>query len=87
MENWYQSVEKRILKILPKLRFTLEHISTGFGIDFVEHYHKMGFRVLGTITAHHLLLTLDDVIGGKLRPDHFCMPIPKTPEDKIENPS
>lgn len=37
---------------------------------------------LGTITLHHLETTLDDVIGGKLRPHLFCKPIPKRPSDR-----
>src|SRR6185436_3212620 len=35
-----------------------------------------------TITAHHLVLTLDDVVGGELKPHNFCKPIAKRYEDR-----
>jgi dihydroorotase len=34
------------------------------------------------VTAHHLEITLDDVIGDKLRPHHFCKPVAKRPQDR-----
>jgi dihydroorotase len=34
------------------------------------------------ITLHHLLITLDDVAGGMLKPHLFCKPIAKRPEDR-----
>jgi dihydroorotase len=38
-------------------------------------------NLYATITVHHLLLTLDDVVGGMMMPHHFCKPIAKRPED------
>ena len=35
-----------------------------------------------TVTLQHLLITLDDVAGGMLRPHLFCKPIAKRPEDR-----
>jgi len=32
--------------------------------------------------VHHLLLTLDDVVGGELAPHNFCKPIAKRPADR-----
>lgn len=61
------------------LRIVLEHLSTASAVRCVK---MLSDKVAATITAHHLLLTLDDVIGDKLRPDHFCKPIPKRPEDR-----
>jgi dihydroorotase len=37
--------------------------------------------VTATVTVHHLCLTLDDVLGGELKPHHFCKPVAKRPED------
>ena len=31
---------------------------------------------------HHLIITLDDVAGGMLKPHLFCKPIAKRPEDR-----
>ncbi|MDX9835885.1 MAG: hypothetical protein RBT36_11845, partial [Desulfobulbus sp.] len=39
-------------------------------------------NVVATVTLHHLLITLDDVAGGLLRPDLFYKPIAKIPRDR-----
>lgn len=62
----------------PKLKIVLEHISTRHALRCVE---SLGENVGATVTLHHLMLTLDDVVGGKLNPHNFCKPIPKTPDD------
>jgi len=63
----------------PRLRIVLEHISSAAGLRTVRALPE---TVAGTITAHHLLLTLDDLIGGLLNPHHFCKPVVKTPQDR-----
>ena len=63
----------------PKLRIVLEHLSTAAAVRCVEDAPE---TVAATITAHHLLLTLDDVVGALLEPHHFCKPIPKGPDDR-----
>lgn len=68
-----------LAKNFPKLRIVLEHISTAKAVERVQ---SLPNTVAATITAHHLLLTLDDVIGGKLRPHNFCLPIAKRPKDR-----
>lgn len=66
----------------PKLRMTLEHISTRSGLECIRSLRRVSHKVFGTITVHHMLRTLDSVIGKKLEPDEFCMPIPQRPEDR-----
>jgi dihydroorotase len=39
-------------------------------------------NLYATITVHHLIITLDDVAGGMLKPHLFCKPIAKRPEDR-----
>lgn len=63
----------------PKLRIVLEHVTTAAGVQKV---HDLGDNVVATITAHHLFLTLDDVLGSRLHPHHFCMPVAKRPHDR-----
>jgi len=63
----------------PKLKIVVEHVSTMVGVGMVG---LCGPNVAATITVHHMLLTLDDVIGDKLCPHHFCKPIAKTEEDR-----
>lgn len=59
----------------PKLRIVLEHITT-------EKAARLVYRlpnVAATITAHHMLLTWDNVIGDH---DCLCMPCAKSEEDR-----
>jgi len=65
----------------PRLKIVLEHITTAAGIKSVT---ELPDTVAGTITVHHLLLTLDDVVGGNIQPHHFCKPLAKRPEDLVE---
>lgn len=66
----------------PGLRMTLEHITDARSVELIRELQTHGIKIAGTITTHHLLLTLDDVVGDKLRPDNFCKPIAKTPADR-----
>jgi len=63
----------------PKLKVVIEHATTEAAVEFVREH---GENVAATITAHHLALTLDDVVGGMLSPHNFCKPVAKRPEDK-----
>lgn len=78
--------EKRFLRIFerlasdfPDLKMVFEHVSTKEAVALVE---KLGPNVAATITAHHLMLTLNNVIGDGLRPHNACMPMPKGFEDR-----
>ncbi|KAE8549989.1 hypothetical protein EYB25_008514 [Talaromyces marneffei] len=61
----------------PKLRIVLEHVSTKQGLDAVR---ACGPNVAGTITAHHLHITIDDAVSDVF---NFCKPVAKTPEDRL----
>ena len=63
----------------PRLRLVLEHVSSAAGIDAVL---EDGPLTAGTLTVHHLLYTLDDMLGGRLDPHLFCKPLLKRPEDR-----
>ena len=63
----------------PKLKIVLEHITTEKAFVWIL---SMPRHVAATITVHHLLLTLDDVVGGFISPHNFCKPIAKRPEDR-----
>lgn len=68
---------KHIAETFPKLHVIMEHITTADAVDFLDKHDNLS----ATVTLHHLLITLDDVIGGLLEPDLFCKPIAKTPRD------
>lgn len=62
----------------PNLKIIMEHISTKGLTVLLDTYENL----YATITLHHLLYTLDDVLGGMLNPHLFCKPILKRPEDR-----
>jgi dihydroorotase len=63
----------------PRLKIVLEHVSTEEAINAVS---ALGDNVAATITAHHLCLTLNDVIGSGVNPHNACMPMPKDFNDR-----
>ncbi len=77
-ENGFLYVLRDICKFFPRLKIVLEHITTKDAVDFV----KMFDNLAATVTYHHLLLTLNDVIGVKIRPHNYCLPTAKRPADK-----
>ncbi|TIC92591.1 putative dihydroorotase [Colletotrichum higginsianum] len=60
----------------PKLRIILEHCTTAEAVEAVK---ACGPNVSGTITCHHLFITIDDVVGDAL---NFCKPVAKLPADR-----
>jgi dihydroorotase len=68
-----------ISRAFPNLRIVLEHVTTE---EAVETVRLLPYNVSATITVHHLFTTLDDVIGGMLRPHLFCKPVAKTEGDR-----
>lgn len=69
-----------LAKMFPRLRIVFEHLSTESAVKAV---YALPATVAATITVHHLIHTLDDVIGDSLRPHHFCKPLPKRPADRF----
>ncbi len=62
----------------PRLRICMEHITTAAAVRLLDEFENL----CATVTLQHLLITLDDVAGGLLRPHLFCKPIAKRPEDR-----
>ncbi len=63
----------------PRLRIVMEHVTTSYA---VERVIAAGPRVAATITPHHLLMTIDDVLAWGLQPRNYCKPVAKTPRDR-----
>jgi len=78
-ETAFLPTVEKILAAWPKLRVVLEHLSTKEAVDFVRSGPD---RLCATITAHHLLFTIDDMVGEGLNPHLFCKPILKTAADR-----
>ncbi|MCP4455977.1 MAG: dihydroorotase [Planctomycetes bacterium] len=77
-EREFLGVYQWLAENFPRLRIVMEHITTADAIEFLGRFSN----VSATVTLHHLLITLDDVIGGLMKPDLFCKPIAKTPHDR-----
>ncbi|KAI9823139.1 MAG: hypothetical protein M1832_002582 [Thelocarpon impressellum] len=60
----------------PSLRIVLEHVSSAAGVAAVR---GCGPTVAGTITPHHLTLTIDDWAAD---PFAYCKPVAKLPSDR-----
>lgn len=77
-EREFMSVYAKIAQTFPKLKIIMEHISTVEGTQTLDRHENL----YATITAHHLLLSLDDLAGGMLNPHLFCKPTVKNPTDR-----
>lgn len=75
--DFLKTMEKLVrLPDMPKV--VLEHVSDYRSVEFVGSAPD---TVAATITAHHLMITTNDVLGDGIRPHNMCMPVPKTPKD------
>lgn len=77
-EAEFMSVYEKLAINFPKLTIIMEHITTAEAVEMLDKYANL----YATITVHHLMITLDDVAGGMLRPHLFCKPIAKRPHDR-----
>ncbi|WFB35908.1 dihydroorotase [Kiritimatiellota bacterium B12222] len=77
-EREFVAVYEHIATTFPKLRLIMEHITTKDSVAFLDKHEN----VFCTVTLHHLLYTLDDMLGGLFNPFLFCKPILKSAEDR-----
>ncbi len=77
-ESNFAKIYKSLATHFPRLKIVMEHITTKTLCELLKDYENL----YATITLHHLIITLDDVIGGKMNPHLFCKPIAKHYEDK-----
>ena len=77
-EKQFLPIFEHLAQKFPRLKIIMEHITTAEAVALLDKYENL----YATVTLHHLLITLDDVAGGLLRPHLFCKPIAKRPEDR-----
>jgi len=77
-EKEFMPIYESLAKTFPKLKIIMEHITTKDAVDMLDKYDNLH----ASITLQHLLITLDDVAGGMLKPHLFCKPIAKRYEDR-----
>jgi len=77
-EKEFLSTYRELAENFPSLHIVMEHITTADAVEFMDHFDN----VSATVTLHHLMITLDNIIGDLLQPDLFCKPVAKTPKDR-----
>lgn len=77
-EKLFLPIFAHLAQKFPNLKIIMEHITTAEAVSLLDQYEHL----YATVTLHHLIITLDDLAGGLLRPHLFCKPIPKRPEDR-----
>ncbi len=77
-EREFTEVYRHLAATFPRLRIIMEHITTREAVALLDEFENL----YATVTVHHLLITLDDVVGGLMNPHLFCKPIAKRPEDR-----
>ena len=77
-EQEFLQVYRHLATRYPKLKLSMEHITTAEAVRLLDEFPN----ICATVTLQHLIITLDDVAGGALRPHLFCKPIAKRPEDR-----
>ena len=77
-EKLFLPIFERLAQKFPRLKIVMEHITTADAVELLDRYEN----IYATVTLHHLIITLDDVAGGLLKPHLFCKPIAKRPEDR-----
>ncbi len=80
-KSFINNILPNIHNEIPELKIVLEHISTKQGIQFVKQAND---NVVGSITAHHLLENRNALFTGGINPHHYCLPILKREEHRLE---
>ena len=69
-----ETVLDPLRKRLPELRITLEHVTTGDGIGYID---DAASNLAGSITTHHLIINRNNILVGGIRPHYYCLPVAK----------
>ena len=67
-EREFLEIFSELARTFPQLKIIIEHLSDRHSLECIHKFSNL----YGTITLHHMLLTLDDIIGGKLNPFMFA---------------
>lgn len=78
-EHAFLPILRQLNKDFPNLKIIMEHISTA---KTVETVLDLSDKVAATITPQHLVLTVNDILAGKLNVHNYCMPVAKTEDDR-----
>lgn len=76
-----RDVLPRLLDTYPKLKISLEHMSTAEAVEFMEQNGKEG-QLVTTVTPHHLMYDRIQAFSGGYRALLHCKPLVKRREDR-----
>lgn len=77
--RFIQETLVKLMHAFPRLRITLEHISTQYAVEFIQ---QSTHPIAATITPHHLWLNRNNLLAGGIRPHYYCLPILKKQSDQ-----
>ena len=72
--TFIDEIIRPLVKDMPTLKITLEHISTR---EAVEYVNSAPPNVCASITCHHLLYNRNALLAGGIKPHFYCLPILK----------
>jgi len=78
---FFENVLPQLLEKFPKLKISLEHMTTKVGAEFMEKNGKEG-KLVATITPHHLMYDRTQAFNGGYRALLHCKPLVKRTEDR-----
>ncbi len=77
-KNFLQTLAQ-IQEVAPRLRIVLEHVSSREAVEYVQA--DTSGLLAATVTVHHALFSLQEMMGDFLNPHLFCKPVLKSPQD------
>lgn len=82
LEMLFLETLKDLASDMPDLEIVLEHITSADAVAAIEELSHTRGKIAATITAHHLKITQNDVLRGRIQPDNHCLPIAKKRRDR-----
>jgi dihydroorotase len=80
-ELFVREVLPRLIDNFPRLKISLEHLSSAVGAEFIEK-NGSAERLVATVTPHHLMYDRRNVFTGGYRSLLSCKPLIKTAADR-----
>ncbi len=81
-EYWAIGYLKEIIRAVPGLKIVVEHVSSE---EMIEAVLEAPLNVAATLTAHHAILTVDDVLDSReniINGLNYCKPVAKDIRDR-----
>ncbi|APO73336.1 dihydroorotase 1 [Rhizobium etli 8C-3] len=75
-----ETVLDPLLRRLPDLKVTMEHVTTADGIDYIKSSKA---NLAGSITTHHLIINRNAILVGGVRPHYYCLPVAKRENHRL----